>query len=211
MSEELLKNRDYTVIVAKTAAGVGVAPPKFEERWATAHDAIVELAQICERFDPDGITIYISSKDHADGCFKQYKQVTSDRIPAIFDENYPPEELNLLDGLQVALSDYFVARAANQSKPNGAIVVVLIDGEPRDRMSIVKTIVQATEQMETDEELGIGFAQVGDDLIATGFLTALDEDLRSQANAKFDIVHTRILNTTEPSSLTNFLTDIIYR
>lgn len=211
MSDELLRNRDYTVIVAKTAAGVGVAPPNFEERWATAHDAIVGLAQTCERFDPDGITIYISSKDHTDGCFKQYKQVSSEQISVIFDENYPPEELNLLDGLQVALNDYFASKAANQTKPNGAIIVVLIDGEPRDRMNIVKTIVKATEQIETDEELGIGFAQVGDDLIAKGFLTALDEDLRSQANAKFDIVHTRALDTTEPTCLTHFLTDIIRR
>lgn len=209
MSEALLENRDYTVIVAKTATHLRMAPPYFEERWADARIAITTLAKACEAFDPDGITVYISSNSSAQGAFNEYKHVSSTQIDAIFAENYPPDELNLLDGLQTALNDYFIRKTAKQTKPNGAIVLVLIDGEPRDRMGIVRTIVRAAEQIDRDEELGIGFLQVGDDLIARGFLTSLDDDLQSFAKAKFDIVHTRLLDTIEPTSLTDFLSDII--
>lgn len=209
MSEALLENRDYTVIVAKTASNLRMAPPAFEARWADARIAMTRLAQTCESFDPDGITIYMSCNDAAQGAFHHYKNVSSAQIEAIFAENYPPEELSLLTGLQAALDDYFTRKAAKQTKANGALILVLIDGEPRDRMEVVKTIVQASEQMDVDEELAIGFLQVGDDLIARGFLTSLDHDLQTFAKAKFDIVHTRLLETIEPACLTNFLIDII--
>ena len=211
MADVILENRDYTVIVAKSAGSLGMPPPHFEQRWADARTAIMALVQACEQFDPDGITIYISSQQCPTGAFAQYKQVTSNQVDQIFAENYPPASLNLLDGLQLALDDYFARKGAQQTKPNGAMIIVLVDGEPGDRASVVKAIAQATEQLETDEELGIGLVQVGNDLIARGFFKALDEDLRSQAGAKFDIVHTRVLETIEPSCLTNFLTDIIRR
>lgn len=209
MSEPLLENRDYTVIVAKTAASVVPGMPGFTNSWAAAHDAILALVSKCEALDPDGITLYISSHHDLADSFKQYKQVTPDKLDALFEANYPPDSLNLLDGLQTALDDYFTRKAAEQTKPNGEIIIVLIDGEPSDRMAIVKAIVNATQKMERDQELGIGFAQIGDDLIARGFLTSLDKDLRSKAGAKFDIVNTRVLATIEPQCLTQFLLDIL--
>lgn len=33
-------------------------------------------------------------------------------------------------GLQLALDDYFTRKAAKLNKQNGAIIIVLIDGEP---------------------------------------------------------------------------------
>ncbi|HEY9615740.1 MAG TPA: hypothetical protein V6C64_02795 [Microcoleaceae cyanobacterium] len=209
MSEVALDNRDYTVIVAKTAPSTAHASPKFHQSWREAHQAIVTLVKTCESFDPDGITIYISSKDHPSGLFRQYRHVTSTVIEEIFSDNYPPETLNLLDGLSIALNDYFARKQAGQTKANGEMIVVLIDGEPRDRMEIVKTIVEATEQVENDNELGIGFVQVGNDLIARGFLNSLDDDLRSRAGAKFDIVHTQTLDNIQANCLTEFLRDII--
>jgi hypothetical protein len=211
MSDGFLKNRDYTVIVAKTLPSPGLMPPHYEQRWIAAHDAIVALAQQCEQFDPDGITIYISSKDYPQGCFRRYDSVSADRLAAIFDENYPPEALDLLSGLEVALDDYLARKAAQKTKPNGETIVVLIDGEPRDRRSIIKVIVDVAAQLDSDEELGIGFAQIGDDVIARGFLNALDTDLRSIANAKFDIVHTRVLEDIKPECLSQFLIDIIQK
>jgi hypothetical protein len=210
MSEPLLENRDYTVIVAKTAPSVAVTPPGFADRWNAAHDAILALAQKCEEFDPDGINIYISSANHPNG-FRQYRQVKSSELPMVLRDNYPPESLNLLDGLETALANYFTRKANGQTKPNGEIMIVLIDGEPSDRMAIVHTIVAATKHMEQAQELGIGFAQIGEDMIAKGFLTALDDDLKSKAGAKFDIVKTVVLEDVQPNALSDFLRDILAR
>jgi hypothetical protein len=209
MSDVVLENRDYTVIVAKTAPSIAMMPPGYEHRWAAAYSAIVALVQTCERLDPDGITIYISCNNHPEGSFKRYGQVTPDQIDSIFQENYPPDRLKLLDGLEAALEEYFVRKAAHHSKPNGEMIIVLVDGEPLDRMTIAKTITQAAAKLDSDDELGIGFAHIGDDLIARGFFAALDEDLRSQTGAKFDIVHTQVLEEIKPDCLTNFLIDII--
>lgn len=207
MSEPLLQNRDYTVIVAKTAPNPMMMPPGYEKRWSAAHSAIVALAQKCEEFDPDGVTIYISCKSR--GGFVEYRNTKSDQIQEIFAHHYPPSELDLLDGLQLALNDYFDRKSAGKTKANGAIMIVLIDGEPKDRMAIAQTIVKASQQVDRDEELGIGFAQIGDDLIAKGFLNALDNDLRTSAGARFDIVSTRSLAEIGTNSLTEFLLDVI--
>ena len=207
MSEVLLQNRDYTIVVAKTAASLLKIPPGYEQRWLAAHDAIVSLAQQCEVFDPDGITIYVSCRDEAD-LFRRYKQVLSSQVTAIFDAHYPPETLNLLNVLQSALDDYFARKTAGQTKPNGEMILVLIDGEPPDRMAIAKLIIHMTEKLDQDHELGIGFLQLGDDFIARGFLNALDENLKS-AGAKFDIVHTQTFTEVKPDSLTRFLLDVL--
>lgn len=207
MSEPLLKNRDYTIIVAKIAPTDAPPPPGCEQRWAAAHREIVALAKQCEVLDPDGITIYLSCRSQ--GGFVQYKHVVSQQIQQIFSNHYPPDELSLLEGLQTALDDYFARKAAGQTKANGEMILVLIDGEPKDRMAIVQTIVRATQCMEQDEELGIGFAQIGDDVIARGFLNALDTDLHASAGAKFDIVNTRVLKEVDSNCLTEFLLDVI--
>jgi len=218
MSNTLLQNRDYTLIVAKTAASITTMPPGYENRWAAARAAIVALAQACEELDPDGITVYISSRDHSEGTFKRYEQVSPAQIEQIFQENYPPENLSLLDGLQCALDDYFTRKTAKLAKQNGAIIIVLIDGEPLDRMKIAKAIAHAANKLDSDNELGIGFAHIGDDLIARGFLSALDDNLRfrkadssqeSHIGAKFDIVHTKVFQEIDPACLTDFLVDIL--
>jgi hypothetical protein len=218
MSNTLLENRDYTLIVAKTAPSIATMPPGYENRWAAAHSAIVALAQTCEAHDPDGITIYISSSTHSQGAFKRYEQVTPAQVEECFQENYPPQNLALLDGLQLALDDYFRRKAANLTKQNGAIIIVLIDGEPLDRMKIANAIAQAAKAIDSDKELGIGFAHIGDDLIARGFLSALDDDLQfyktddseaSYGGAKFDIVHSKVFQEIDPNCLNEFLLDIL--
>lgn len=208
MSEALLTNRDYTVMVAKTAPSTQALPPGYAQRWQAAHDAILALAQACETYDPDGIAVYISCKSISG--FERYRQVKSRELRDVFDRHYPPSDCSLRDGLEKALTDYFARKAAGQTKPNGEIIIVLIDGEPQDRMAIAHTIVEATQRLEHSEELRIGFVQIGDDLLARGFLQALDENLRSAAGAKFDIVRTHTIAEIAPNSLTEFLLDIIH-
>jgi hypothetical protein len=209
MSEPLLENRDYTVIIGRTTTRMALPPPGIEQQWLSARTAILTLLQKCHEFDPDGMTVYMSSKEAPD-FFRQYRHVIPNQLEQIFEDNFPPTSLNLLHVLRSALDDYFIRKAAGQSKPNGEMILVLIDGEPTERMAIAKAIVQATQRMDEDLELGIGFVQIGEDLIARGFLEALDENLRLAAGAKFDIVHTRAVTEIQPTCLTEFLLDILH-
>ena len=210
MDTTLLQNRDYTLIIAKTTLNEANKPPGFAKRWDAAQDAIVALAQACEAYDPDGVTLYVSCAAPEESCeFKKYEHVTSSRLVQTIQENLPPRHVNLREVLQLSLGDYFARKAAGETKVNGEMIIVLLDGEPSDRMAVAKVIKDATHQMDVDEELGIGFVQIGEDLLARGFLTALDEHLQS-VGAKFDIVNTKLLDTISPDSLTEFLLSTLY-
>ncbi|KAM3097341.1 hypothetical protein ACKFKF_20420 [Phormidesmis sp. 146-12] len=207
MSEALLKDRDYTIVVAKTSSDLLQKPPGYEQRWSNAHDAILTLAQKCETFDPDGLTLYLSDRRQSEQ-FKSYQHVKSSQITEIFEAHYPPATIDLLKVLQTILHEFFTRKAAQQTKPNGEMILILIDGEPSDRMAISRLLIQTANQLDHDTELGIGFIQLGDDLIARGFLAALDDNLKS-TGAKFDIVHTQVITDLQSHSLTEFLQDVL--
>jgi hypothetical protein len=209
LDETLLHNRDYTLIIAKTATEHPLRPPGFAKRWIAAESAVLTLMKICERFDPDGITLYVSCcTPQGSSLFKQYKHLTSGYLEPVLQGNFPPEQVNLQQVLQTALADYFGRKSAGQIKANGEMILVLLDGEPTDRMAIARTIKDATLRMSRDEELGIGFVQIGEDAIARGFLTAIDRHLQS-SGAKFDIVNYQQLETIEMNSLAEFLLNVL--
>ncbi|NJR64967.1 MAG: hypothetical protein HC772_06055 [Leptolyngbyaceae cyanobacterium CRU_2_3] len=209
MEKALLQNRDYTVIIAKTAVDQGAKPPGFAERWIAAQSTILKLVQACESFDPDGVTLYLACQSPQEDCiFKKYEHVKSLELTHLIESNFPPEKVYLLEVLKTALDDYFFRKTSGVTKPNGEIILVLIDGEPSDRMAVAKAIRAATHRLDTDEELGIGFVQIGEDMIAQGYLTALDNYLK-EAGAKFDIVDTKLLDAIQPDTLTEFLMGVL--
>jgi hypothetical protein len=211
MNEDLLRDRDYTVIIAKTASERAINPPKFTERWTSAESAIMALIQKCQDFDPDGITLYVSCRSPEETCmFKKYEQVKATELTQLVQAGYPPEQVDLQTVLESALEGYFKRKAAQKTKPNGELIVVLLDGEPSDRMAVAKLIKNTTHQLSSDQELRINFVQIGDDGIVHGFLSALDENLQS-VGAKFDIVSTKFLSEIQPNSLTEFLLETLHR
>jgi hypothetical protein len=206
MDISLLQNRDYTIVIAKTAS-TAKEPPGYEHWWQDAYESIINLVRACQKFDPDGVTLYVACRDQ-ENCFQQYKYVMPEQLREIVEAHYPPHQLDLLGVLKNALNDYFVRKAAKQTKPNGEIIIVLIDGEPSHRTGIAKTIVEFTEKLESGTEVGIGFVQIGEDLLARGFLRALDEDLKL-VGARFDIVNTKAIEHIQQSSTVQFLLDTI--
>lgn len=193
-----LQDRDYTIIFAKTFVEPLNLPPGFEARWQSAQEMILQLAKQCEVLDPDGITIYaVTDQTDQAFSFQKYTHVTSSNLHALVEANSPPSSLRLKPALQDALDAYFARKAMGQTKPNGEIILVLLDGEPCDRTAIAKLIMQATHKLDCNEELGIGFIQIGDDFITKGFLTTLDDNLR-ELGAKFDIVDTKPFQPFSP-------------
>jgi hypothetical protein len=208
-STDLLQNRDYTVILARTSPDLPEPPAGCRDYWEPAQEAVLKLAHQCEALDPDGITLYVSCAEGETGsCFHRYDGVTSANLVELIQANYPPRQVNLQTVLQSALDDYFDRKAAGSTKSNGEIMLVVLDGEPSDRLAVAKAIVHATQKIEWDEELGIGFVQIGQDMIARGFFEALDNHLQN-TGAKFDIVHTKVLADIQPDSLTSFLLDVV--
>lgn len=198
-----MSDRDYTLILDKSGSMSTPDQAGGRSRWEIAQESTLALARKCEQFDPDGLTVYVFS-----GRFKRYDDVTSAKVAQIFLENDPAGTTNLAGVLQNALDNYFQRKAAGKTKPNGETILVVTDGEPDDRKAVFEVIINATRQMDRDEELGISMIQVGSDAQATKFLKALDDQLQS-VGAKFDICDTITLDDMEDMSLADILMNAI--
>ncbi len=198
-----MSDRDYTLILDKSGSMSTPDQAGGRSRWEIAQESTLALARKCEQFDPDGLTIYVFS-----GRFKRYDDVTSAKVAQIFLENDPAGTTNLAGVLQNALDNYFQRKAAGKTKANGETILVVTDGEPDDRKAVFEVIINATRQMERDEELAISMIQVGSDAQATKFLKALDDQLQS-VGAKFDICDTVTLDDMEDMSLADILMNAI--
>ncbi|AFY82326.1 vWA domain-containing protein [Oscillatoria acuminata] len=194
----MLDNRDYTLIVDKSGSMMTPDGTGSKTRWSSAEESTFALAAKCEQLDPDGITVYLFS-----GRFQRYDNVTSAKVAQIFKENEPSGRTDLASVLQDAVNHYFQNKASGAAK-SGETILVITDGEPDDRKAVMKVIIEATRQMERDEELAISMIQVGNDTQATRFLKALDDELEG-VGAKFDIVDTITIDEMEDYTLSEVL------
>lgn len=198
-----MQDRDYTLIIDKSGSMSTPDQVGGRSRWEAAQESTLALARKCEQFDPDGITVYLFSSR-----FKRYDNVTSSKVEQIFQENDPAGTTNLAGVLKDATDRYFQRKAAGETKPNGETILVVTDGEPDDRKGVMRTIIEASRQMERDEELGISMIQVGSDATASRFLKALDDELQG-AGAKFDICDTVTMDDMADMSLSEVLLNAI--
>jgi vWA found in TerF C terminus len=201
--DSIVQDRDYTLIIDKSGSMSTADQNSGKTRWDIAQESTMALARKCEQFDPDGITVYLFS-----GKFRRYDNVTSDKVTQIYQENEPMGRTDLAGVLQDAVDNYFQRKTQNQAKSGGETILVVTDGEPDDRKAVMKVIIDASRQLDRDEELGISLIQVGNDKTATQFLKALDDQLEG-AGAKFDIVDTITIEDMEEMTLAEVLLNAI--
>jgi len=194
-----LRDRDYTLIIDKSASMSINDQPQGKTRWEAAQESALALAKECEKNDPDGITVYLFS-----GPFRRYDNVTSDKVSQIYQDNEPMGVSNLANVLLDATENYFQRKAKGEAKVNGETFVVITDGEPDDCKAVMRVIIDASQKIDRDEEMGISLIQVGKDRKATAFLKALDDRLES-AGAKFDIVDTVTVDEMKGMKLSDVL------
>ncbi|MFB2833966.1 vWA domain-containing protein [Floridanema evergladense] len=199
----MLEERDYTLIIDKSGSMSTPDQQGNRTRWQAAQESTLALARKCEEFDPDGITVYLFS-----GRFRRYDNVTSDKVAQIFQENDPSGTTDLASVLKNATDSYLERKKSGKTKPNGETILVITDGEPDDRKAVMQVIIEASRQIERDEELAISLIQVGKDQKATEFLKALDDKLQA-AGAQFDIVDTVTLDDMEGFTLSEVLLNAI--
>ena len=198
-----MEDRDFTLIIDKSGSMSTPDQVGGRSRWQLAQESTLALARKCEQFDADGITVYLFSSR-----FKRYDNVTSSKVEQIFQENDPAGTTNLAAVLQDATDRYFQRKAAGQTKAGGETILVVTDGEPDDRKAVMKVIIEASRQMDRDEELAISMIQVGSDATASRFLKVLDDELQG-AGAKFDICDTVTMDDMADMTLAEVLLNAI--
>ena len=194
----MIKDRDYTIIVDKSAS-MSSTDGGLKSRWEQVQEATDGLARKVHTLDPDGITIYTFN-----GSFKKYENTTPDKLENLWKENEPSGGTDLTKVLSDALGDFATRKAQGKLKPNGETIIVVTDGEPNDETTVAKTIVEASKKLDKDEELAILFLQIGKDPNATKFLKRLDDDLQKEG-AKFDIVDVTTFEEAEGMTFTELL------
>lgn len=194
----IINNRDYTLIIDKSGS-LATDDGNGKTRWEIAQESTIALAKKCDEIDCDGLTVYLFS-----GRFRRYDNVTAAKIVEIYEQNEPMGKSDLKTVLQDALDNYFQRKASGKSKPNGETILVITDGIPDEPKEIIRVIIDASQNIDQDEELGISFIQVGKDKKATQYFKALDEQLQ-EAGAKFDIVDTITVDDMQNVSLTEVL------
>lgn len=200
----MLENRDYTLIIDKSGSMTIKDQDEkkiqneqdLKSRWELMQESTIALASRCEKLDSDGITVYTFSTK-----FKRYENVTSSKVVKIFEDDEPMGRTNLAEVLYDALQDYFKRKERGETKPNGETILVVTDGRADDESAVIKTIVEATQKMDKDEELAISFIQIGRDAEAAKFLTFLDDQLHRPDAAKFDIVDTITIEEMEEEGI----------
>ena len=195
--------RDYTLIIDKSGSMSVNDQPGGKSRWLAVQESTLAVARKIEQLDPDGITVYLFA-----GRFKRYENVTADKVSQIFLENDPMGTTNLTDVLNDAFQSYFQRKAAGEGQPEGETILVITDGAPNDPASVMRTVVDATQRMDRDEELAVSFFQIGSDAGAKQFLQALDDKLQD-VGAKFDICDTVSFDDMENYSILELLVKAI--
>ncbi len=203
MPANLLEDRDYTIIIARSDGSRDPEHPWYEE-WVEAQASLIDLAKKCQEFDSDGITVYEASTP-----MWKYKNSNVARLAEILQrqntehDSANPTEINLVDSLKGAFSDYFDLKTKATGK-KGAVIVVVLDKQPQNTAAVAEILVSAANKIDKDEEIGVSFIQIGDDLPTQKFLTDLDKNLQAQG-AKFDIVNTKFWHEIKRSSVVQFL------
>lgn len=189
---EQLKNRDYYIVLDKSGSMEEKDTPSGQSRWKYAEESVIAIANKLSEFDPDGITVVPFA-----GTFKPYENVTPNVVSQIFKEHSPMGSTVLAGPLEWCFNDYLTKKKKGQAKANGAIVVVLTDGQPQDEQAVARSIVQFSKKLDNgDGEFGISFLQVGKDTEAKHYLQRLDDGLEKEG-AKFDIVDTKTMEELE--------------
>ncbi|MEG4347865.1 hypothetical protein QUB70_32005 [Microcoleus sp. A003_D6] len=203
MPANLLEDRDYTIIIARSDASKDPQHPWYEE-WVEAQASLIDLAKKCQEFDSDGITLYEASTP-----MWKYKNSNVARLAEILQrqntepDSANPTAINLEEALKEALSDYFTTKRNTKGK-KGAIIVAVVDEKPEKTAAVAEILVSAANKIDKDEEIGVSFIQIGDDLTTREFLTDLDTNLQGRG-ARFDIVDTKFWHEIKRSSVVQFL------
>lgn len=196
MTKEELKKYDFILLMDKSGSMAVRDCIGGVSRWQYAQETVVGVTAKMAEYDQDGATVGFFAKN-----LKLYPNITGsvEQVGKLFAEEEPGGSTDTAAALKVVLDQYFADKAAKGAEVKPIIVVVVTDGQPDSKDELRKVIIAATQKMDSDEEIGISFLQIGNDPDAAKFLKELDDDLVSEG-AKFDIVDTK--TTEEMASMT---------
>ena len=167
--------RDYYLLLDISTSmreedGLGVS------RLDRVKELTIAIADHVHTLDPDGINLITFGSKVTD-----HGNVTPANVQ---------EVVNNLKAWGSTNMDGAIATALQNFTPEVPRTIILItDGQPDNKKGVAQVIIEASKKIDRDEQLAIGFFQIGNDPSATSFLQFIDDELPAMG-AKFDIADT---------------------
>lgn len=191
LSDVQASEYDFIILVDKSGSmGERSTVMEGKTRWEEAQEFTETFARYAEKTDDDGITVITFA-----GTPTVYDGVSADKVHEVFTKCQPSGSTNLAPALEEAFKKKF---AANKK----ALIMVITDGEANDGQRVKESITNAANKLNSDDEIGIQFVQIGNDTGAAKFLNDLDDNLKG---AKFDIVNALTREEAEAYSMGQLL------
>jgi hypothetical protein len=194
-----LKDFHFSLILARSPNPSPLHLKTLNRHWQKAEVILQQIACRCYEWNPRGMSVYVAATPAY-----RYDFLSPAQLELVFGQNYTPSKLNLCVALEMVFQDYFFRRDHPKNTCAGEIAMVVLDQEPEERQKLVRLLVDTTRRLRQENELGVLFAQLGEDNITQGFLRALDDDLH-RAGACHDIVDAQHLLNLTPAGIDQFL------
>jgi hypothetical protein len=180
-------------------------------RWTSACAAVEKLVSTIFKYDIDhNVPLYVF--DH-ETTFVGELGDPSDVIN-VFKDLAPRGSTDIAKALEVAMSTYAGKARNNFAVVPGTTFIVILDGSPNDKEvgeNAVKQVLRhfadpVNGYIDNHTQIAVSFVQIGDDVQATRFLKALDDDLPG-----LDICdHKKDNILWEPNGIDTLLHDAIF-
>jgi Mg-chelatase subunit ChlD len=182
-NKALLSEYDFVVVV-DASGSMGTADMAGDKsRWTAMQETVGALVREIQELDSDGIDLVVFGGSNV----SVESGVTTASLDNAFAARRPMGGTPLAEALTAAL------KLAGKSDKKDFILVIT-DGVPDDKAAAAKVIVDASNRLESDDELTFLFVQIGNDASAAAYLKSLDDDL---TGAKFDIVDAKTMAEVE--------------
>ncbi|MBW0466667.1 hypothetical protein O181_006382 [Austropuccinia psidii MF-1] len=163
-------------------------------RWAEASLAVSGLAEALVRYDLDGIDVYFMNSLEYFLNAKSASQVQDlfQRVRPIGPST--PTDVRVQELLSRYIEKLEINKANNLPPLKPLNLIIITDGEADDPDTLAYALAGFAERLDEGRfplnQLGVQFIQIGKDKDATRALKALDDELKSFASVKRDLVDT---------------------
>lgn len=208
---EAFANHDVVVLLDKSGSMETEDCPsstasESQSRWDWCREQTQDLSAQTKHVLKDGIRVVVFSTMQT-----IYDNVKLRNIPSIFAANKPKGSTNIGIALKRQLDDYFRRRSRPEEgaiKP--LLIAVVSDGCYEHSIPIQRVITDATNRMESRDEVSIVFLQVGQDRDAANVLNNLARGNSPVGRkAAFDIVSAKPFAAVQKEGLTNALLELV--